>query len=80
VEGNRNTWRKPEPVPHCLLHIPHDLTWDRTQAAEWKAGKYLPELWHGHQMNININHSIVPELLKLLNSLVVLIYFIIYKV
>jgi hypothetical protein len=31
--GNRSTRRKPAPVPHCPPQIPHDLTWDRTQAA-----------------------------------------------
>jgi hypothetical protein len=32
--GNRSTRRKPAPVPLCPLQIPHDLTWDRTRAAE----------------------------------------------
>jgi hypothetical protein len=31
--GNRSTRRKPAPVPLCPPQIPHDLTWDRTQAA-----------------------------------------------
>jgi hypothetical protein len=31
--GNRSTRIKPAPVPLCPLHIPHDLTWDRTRAA-----------------------------------------------
>jgi hypothetical protein len=31
--GNRNTKRKPAPVPICQPQISHDLTWDRTQAA-----------------------------------------------
>jgi hypothetical protein len=31
--GNRNTRRKPAPVPLCPPQIPHDLTWDRTRAA-----------------------------------------------
>jgi hypothetical protein len=31
--GNRITRRKPAPVPLCSPQIPHDLTWDRTQAA-----------------------------------------------
>jgi hypothetical protein len=30
--GNRITWRKTVPVPHCPSQIPHDLTWARTQA------------------------------------------------
>jgi hypothetical protein len=32
--GNCSTRRKPAPVPLCLPQIPHDLTWDRTHAAE----------------------------------------------
>jgi hypothetical protein len=32
--GNSSTLRKSAQVPHCLQHIPHDLTWDRTHAAE----------------------------------------------
>jgi hypothetical protein len=31
--GNRSTRRKSAPVPFCPPQIPHDLTWDRTQAA-----------------------------------------------
>jgi hypothetical protein len=31
--GNRNTRRKPAPVPLCPPQIPHDLTWDRIRAA-----------------------------------------------
>jgi hypothetical protein len=31
--GNRSTRRKPASVPLCPPQIPHDLTWDRTQAA-----------------------------------------------
>jgi hypothetical protein len=31
--GNRNTWRKPTPVPLCPPQIPHDLTRARTRAA-----------------------------------------------
>jgi hypothetical protein len=33
--GSRNwsTWRKSVPMPVCPPQIPHDLTWDRTQAA-----------------------------------------------
>jgi hypothetical protein len=46
--GNRSTWRKPAPVP---LQIPHDLTWDRTQAAvvgsrrltAWATARPLPQ-------------------------------------
>jgi hypothetical protein len=30
--GNRSTRRKPATVPLCPPQIPHDLTWDRTQA------------------------------------------------
>jgi hypothetical protein len=30
--GNRSTRRKPTPVPHRPLQIPHELTWDRTRA------------------------------------------------
>jgi hypothetical protein len=30
--GNRNTLRKPAPVPLCPTQIPHDLTWARTHA------------------------------------------------
>jgi hypothetical protein len=39
-KGNRNTQRKPAPVPLCLPQIPHALTWDRTRAAE-VAGRRL---------------------------------------
>jgi hypothetical protein len=28
--GNRSTWRKPAPVPHCPPQIPYDLTRART--------------------------------------------------
>jgi hypothetical protein len=31
--GNRNTRRKPAPVPLCPQQISHDLTWDRTRTA-----------------------------------------------
>jgi hypothetical protein len=31
--GNRSTRRKPAPSSLCPPQIPHDLTWDRTQAA-----------------------------------------------
>jgi hypothetical protein len=31
--GNRNTPRKPAPVPLCPPQISHDLTWDQTRAA-----------------------------------------------
>jgi hypothetical protein len=31
--GNRSTWRKPAPVPHCPPQIPYDMNWDRTRAA-----------------------------------------------
>jgi hypothetical protein len=31
---NRNTWREPDPAPHCPQHILHDQTRARTQAAE----------------------------------------------
>jgi hypothetical protein len=30
---NRNTRRKPAPLPHCPPQNSHDLAWDRTQAA-----------------------------------------------
>jgi hypothetical protein len=30
--GNRNTGRKPSPVPLCPPQIPHELTWDRTRS------------------------------------------------
>jgi hypothetical protein len=30
--GNRNTWRKPEPVPLCLPQIPYDQIRARTRA------------------------------------------------
>jgi hypothetical protein len=32
--GNRSTWRKPAPVQFYTQQIPHNLTMDRTQAAE----------------------------------------------
>jgi hypothetical protein len=32
--GNRSTRGKPAPVPLCPPQILHDLTWDRTRAAE----------------------------------------------
>jgi hypothetical protein len=32
--GNRSTWSKPAPLPLCSPQIPHDLTLDRTRAAE----------------------------------------------
>jgi hypothetical protein len=31
--GNKSSQRKPAPVPFCPPQIPHDLTWDGTQAA-----------------------------------------------
>jgi hypothetical protein len=31
--GNRSTWRKPAPAPHCPPQIPLDQTRDRTRAA-----------------------------------------------
>jgi hypothetical protein len=31
--GNRNTWRKPAPVPFCPSQIQHDLTWAWTRPA-----------------------------------------------
>jgi hypothetical protein len=30
---NQSAQRKPVPVPLCPPQIPHDLTWDQTQAA-----------------------------------------------
>jgi hypothetical protein len=33
-KGTLSTRRKPAPVPLCPSQIPHDLTWDRTRAAE----------------------------------------------
>jgi hypothetical protein len=36
--GNRNTRRKPVPVPLCPLQIPHDLTWERA---------WVPPRWEG---------------------------------
>jgi hypothetical protein len=32
-KGNRNTRRKPAPVPLFPPQISHDLSWDRTRAA-----------------------------------------------
>jgi hypothetical protein len=32
-KGNRNTRKKPVPMPLCPPQIPHDLTWARTRAA-----------------------------------------------
>jgi hypothetical protein len=31
--GNRNTRRKPAPLPFCPPQIPQDLTWARTRVA-----------------------------------------------
>jgi hypothetical protein len=36
--GNRSTWIKPAPVPHCPPQIPHDRIWDRTRPPRWEAG------------------------------------------
>jgi hypothetical protein len=30
--GNRNTWRKPAPMPFCPPQIPHNMTGTRTEA------------------------------------------------
>jgi hypothetical protein len=39
--GNGSTRRKPAPVPLCPPQIPHDLTWDRTRAAEVESRRLI---------------------------------------
>jgi hypothetical protein len=44
---NQSIQRKPAPVSLCPPQIPHVLTWTQTRLLLWKAGDWLPELWHG---------------------------------
>jgi hypothetical protein len=42
--GDRSTWRKPLPVPHCPPQNTYDVTWDRTRAMAWASKcSYVPK-------------------------------------
>jgi hypothetical protein len=64
VKRNRSTWRKPAPLPFCPSQIPHDLTLDRTRAAElvlYISGNILLEYFPCIFLNI---HHIENDLNK----------------
>jgi hypothetical protein len=54
-QGKRSTLRKPVPAPFCPLQIPHDLTWDRTRAAEVGSRRLTACQCHGPRVYVKEN-------------------------